>query len=259
MYRECAPVGGLSVSEGQRHGTAPDRDGALVAEELTRAQPRAVLVRADASLDLLPLEGIEFVANGSSSRQPPNATERSLEVAPPQAAGVDSRIQRLSHGERRTEMCGKWARRSHRATIAGLHGRCCGFPQVVRVPCFRSRLPPSGVGLDASGRSCGFPQVARVSCFRSQLLPWSGLRDGVKCDRNVRGRRQLRPEAGSATGTCGGVGRTASTATGTRKPEAGSRNPEPGTRKPEPGSATGTRKRATPRAGAAGPCRRRPR
>ncbi len=54
-------------------------------------------MRADASLDLLPLEGVEIVANCRSSHLPPNATERSFEIAPPQAARIESSIQCLLH------------------------------------------------------------------------------------------------------------------------------------------------------------------
>lgn len=90
MHVEAASVGGSSLCELQRHGPAPDGDGALVAQELIRAQPRPVLVRADAPLQTLPFERVEIAMVGGSAELRPDTAERRHEIASSQAAGIDT-------------------------------------------------------------------------------------------------------------------------------------------------------------------------
>ncbi|CAH0250890.1 hypothetical protein SRABI76_03240 [Microbacterium oxydans] len=99
MHRKQAAIRRPPAGDGQRRRAAPDGDGTLVAQELIRSQPGAVLVRADAALELLSCEGIELVVIGGRADPRPHAAERRLEVASAEATGIRSGIQCLSYRE----------------------------------------------------------------------------------------------------------------------------------------------------------------
>jgi hypothetical protein len=119
VHGEGAPINGIAAERCQGQRATPQRDGALVAQELVCAQSRRVLVSTDATLDALPFERIEIAAVDGRTDHDPHAAERAGKVGSSHPAGIDAGIPRLRHGESWTEMGRERPRSSHRATMSG--------------------------------------------------------------------------------------------------------------------------------------------
>ena len=177
VHRERAAVCRPSIEQRQWHRPAPDGDGTLVAQELIRSQPRSVFIRADPALGLLPLEGIEIGSICGKAALRAHAAERGLEVSSPEATGIRSGVQRLSHGEGRAETGGQRAWSGHRDTIAGLRRCRFGFPQAggCSVPVAvraaprggrRQQLRPERSGTVGGGTNCDRKPAAATQASR---------------------------------------------------------------------------------------------
>ncbi len=201
VHGESSTVYGNAPPGDQRKRASPQRDGGLVAQELSRPKPWCVLAGADAALGRLTpirIHVVEIHLIGLRS----DAAERNQEIGAMQATAADTGIARLPHTEAIAERDRKRLWSAHPSTVHQSSGARRSCPHVESSGQVAVRLL---LGIRSSSKSQFVPLRRRNTGTKRDLgegggrIPgrnatWARAADGCRDEtRPGRGRKPRTP------------------------------------------------------------------